>query len=66
MLGDRTEALVYILAHELRHIASAIRVRRTLQLPRGPGQERTGPLFGSLHRGVRDSQAAGEETGERC
>jgi hypothetical protein len=29
--------------------ASATRVRSTLQLPRGPGQERTGPLFGSLH-----------------
>src|SRR5450759_3556553 len=39
--------------------ASATRVRSTLQLPCGPGQERTGPLFRSLHPGVRDSQAAG-------
>jgi hypothetical protein len=37
--ADRTEALVYILAHELRH-ASATRVRSTLQLPRRARQER--------------------------
>jgi hypothetical protein len=66
VLADRAEALgTFSRARGLAHLA-ATRDDEELQLPRRARQERARDLFRSLHRGVRDSQAAGVETGEPC
>ena len=49
VLGDRTETLVYILAHELRHMHQQHGSQYTSPLHRGPGQEQPWEIFRSRY-----------------
>ncbi len=49
VLGDRTEALVYILAHEARHMWQAARDDEEFKLPHRASQERPRDVLRSLH-----------------
>jgi hypothetical protein len=56
----------YTKGFNVEYDVAATRDDEELQLPRRARQERARDLLRSLHRGVRDSRAAGVETGERC
>jgi hypothetical protein len=56
----------YTKGFDVEYDVATTRDDEELQLPRRARQERARDLLRSLHRGVRDSQAAGVETGERC
>ena len=58
MLADRAEALVYLLAHERRHMHQKHGYAVHPSFPVG----RVKNARGAAIRGVRDSQAAGAES----